>query len=173
MKFTDLVKVPTNINEGLSPVSNKYMLYKFGDPRDSYNQNCQPITNKKISLHIIPKNVGPFKIIGYDKAVQSLEEILLEIKNSYPEIYAILGTEGMLCCRLVRGSVKSISNHSWGMAIDLTLNKQLDERGDGKSQYGLTLISPIFNKHKWYWGAGFNTEDCMHFECSKDLVDNW
>jgi murein L,D-transpeptidase YcbB/YkuD len=32
------------------------------------------------------------------------------------------------------------------------------------------LIAPIFNKHGWFWGAGFRTEDAMHFECGLDLV---
>ena len=83
---------------------------------------------------------------------------------------ADLGTAGMLCCRLVRGSATAISNHSWGTAIDLTLDGVLDVYGDDKVQYGLTLIAPIFNRHGWYWGAAFRTEDGMHFEGSKALV---
>ena len=81
-----------------------------------------------------------------------------------------LGSAGMLCCRFVRGSTTSISNHSWGTAIDLTINGVLDKRGNGQVQYGLALIAPIFNQHGWYWGAGFATEDGMHFEISQDLL---
>jgi hypothetical protein len=73
----------------------------------------------------------------------------------------------------VRGSTSSISNHSWGTAIDLTVNKLLDQRGDGKVQYALAVIAPIFNRHGWYWGAAFRTEDAMHFEASKSLIDAW
>ena len=79
----------------------------------------------------------------------------------------------MLCCRLVRGSASAISNHSWGTAIDLTLNGVLDAYGDDKVQHGLTLIAPIFNRHGWYWGAVFRKEDGMHFEASRDLIDRW
>jgi hypothetical protein len=79
----------------------------------------------------------------------------------------------MLCCRLVRGSATSISNHSWGTAIDLTLNGVLDVQGDDKVQYGLTLIAPLFNRHGWFWGAAFGVEDAMHFEAGKGLVSQW
>jgi D-alanyl-D-alanine dipeptidase len=50
----------------------------------------------------------------------------------------------MLCARFVRGSTTTISNHSWGTAIDLTLDGVLDRRGDGRVQVGLTRIAPIF-----------------------------
>ena len=79
----------------------------------------------------------------------------------------------MLCCRLMRGSANAISNHSWGTAIDLTLDGVLDQRGDDKVQFGLTLIAPIFNRHGWYWGAGFPTEDGMHFEGSAAKIGEW
>ena len=49
----------------------------------------------------------------------------------------------------------------------------LDARGDNKVQFGLTLIAPIFNRHNWYWGAGFPTEDGMHFEVSLQLLRQW
>ena len=76
----------------------------------------------------------------------------------------------MLCARLVRGSTSASSNHSWGTAIDLTLDGVLDQRGDGRVQVGLTRIAPIFNRHSWFWGAGFRTEDGMHFEASDELL---
>jgi hypothetical protein len=79
----------------------------------------------------------------------------------------------MECARLVRGSQHSISNHSWGTAIDLTLNGILDRRGDDRVQQGLVDIAPIFNQHGWFWGAGFGTEDAMHFEIGDELIRRW
>jgi len=76
----------------------------------------------------------------------------------------------MLCCRYQRNSTTSISNHSWGTAVDLKIDGHLDERGDDTVQYGLTLIAPIFNRFGWYWGAMFPTEDAMHFEASLSLA---
>jgi D-alanyl-D-alanine dipeptidase len=51
---------------------------------------------------------------------------MADIAKEQPAVYAGLGSAGMLCCRLVRGSTTAISNHSWGTAIDLTLNGVLD-----------------------------------------------
>jgi hypothetical protein len=98
---------------------------------------------------------------------------MIDIKAEQPDVHAALGTAGMLCCRLVRGSTSSVSNHSWGTAVDLKIGGVLDPRGDNKVQFGLTLIAPIFNRHKWYWGAGFPTEDGMHFEISQQLLKKW
>ncbi len=91
---------------------------------------------------------------------------MTDIRDEEPEVFEGLGTAGMLCARFVRGSTSSISNHSWGMAIDINLNGRLDSPGNGKTQSGLARIAPVFNRHKWYWGAGFPREDAMHFELS-------
>ena len=79
----------------------------------------------------------------------------------------------MLCARYVRGSQTNISNHSWGTAIDLTIEGQLDPRGNNQVQFGLQLIAPIFNAQGWFWGAGFTTEDGMHFEAGQALAGGW
>lgn len=63
-------------------------------------------------------------------------------------------------------SATAISNHSWGTAIDLTLDGVLDTYGDDKVHYGLTLAS-IFNRHGWFCGAAFRTEDAMHFGATR------
>ena len=57
--------------------------------------------------------------------------------------------------------------------MDVTLNGLLDRRGDDRVQRGLIEIAPIFNRHGWFWGAGFGTEDAMHFEAGDDLIRKW
>jgi hypothetical protein len=161
------------MNVGLVAVSNQYMISKLGNPRSGYSQDCQPVTDEKLKRNLSRRSVGPFNVTGLKPAGDSLHVVLDEIAVAHPEFYTALGTAGMLCCRYQRGSTKSISNHSWGTAIDLKLNNHLDFRGDGNVQYGLVLIAPIFNKHGWYWGAAFKTEDAMHFEASKSLLDSW
>jgi hypothetical protein len=118
-------------------------------------------------------SVGPFAVTGLKPAVESLQKIMNEIFIKQPNVYSALGTAGMLCCRFTRGSTTSVSNHSRGCAVDLKLNGVLDKRGNGLVQYGLCLIAPIFNNNEWYWGAGFKTEDAMHFEVSKSLLEKW
>ncbi|CAK0773609.1 D-alanyl-D-alanine carboxypeptidase [Azospirillaceae bacterium] len=174
MSITSLIPIPPNINPGISNAKQKTMLSLLGAPRDSYGSQCDDLTNPKISRLIVHgQNVGPFKATGLRPAVTSLKAVMANIAKQYPEIYVALGSAGMLCVRRVKGSNTAISNHSWGTAIDLTLNGQLDCRGDNQVQQGLADIAPIFNDHGWFWGAGFSTEDAMHFECGDDLIRQW
>jgi hypothetical protein len=170
----DRVPVPGGVNQGLNGTRNVFMLSLLGNPRPNYTADCQPITNASLKARIVSSiNVGPFKVTGFDLAVDSLKKVMIDIKAEQPNVHAALGTAGMLCCRLVRGSTSAVSNHSWGTAIDLKIDGVLDPRGDNKVQFGLTLIAPIFNRHKWYWGATFPTEDGMHFEISQQLLKKW
>ncbi|OWQ91016.1 hypothetical protein CDN99_11505 [Roseateles aquatilis] len=161
------------LNPGLVAVSSSFMVQTLGQPRHSYSQDCQPLTNEKLKKHIVSRSLGRFKVTGLDLAVESLQAAMEDIRKEQPAVYDALGTAGMLCCRNIRGSTTGISNHSWGTAIDFTLNGILDRRGDGKVQVGLTLIAPIMNRHGWYWGAAFRTEDAMHFEASRSLITQW
>jgi hypothetical protein len=173
MAITDLVAVPRDINQGVSSAKQTTMLALLGNPRDSYDAECREVTDSRLRALIVRKDVGPFRVTGLAPAVEGLRAILAEVGQQEPEVHDSLGTAGMLCARLVRGSTTSISNHSWGTAVDLTLDGLLDRRGDNRVQVGLTRIAPIFNRHGWFWGAGFRTEDAMHFEASDELVRRW
>lgn len=166
---------PGSINLGLTAAGNATMLARFGAPlvAGGYSALCQMPTQPKLRRNLVTDSVGPFRVTGLVPAVLSLKAVMADIAKEQPAAYAVLGTAGMLCCRLVRGSATSISNHSWGTAIDLTLNGSLDVQGDDKVQFGLTLIAPIFNRHGWFWGAAFRTEDAMHFEGGQALIDQW
>ena len=161
------------LNPGLVAANNTFMVDNLGNPRDSYSSDCQPITNERLKKQVVTTSVGPFRVQGLKPAVDSLQAVLKNIQTKQPEIYQALGTVGMLCCRYQRGSNTEISNHSWGTAVDLTLNGLLDKRGDGLVQRGLALIAPIFNDNGWYWGAAFSREDAMHFEAGKTLLKKW
>jgi hypothetical protein len=163
----------TGYNGGLSSASNATMQARFGSPRSTYNQSCQVVTNTSLQRRIIPRNVGPFNVTGLDSAVTSLTTVMSGIAEQQRLVYRVLGTAGMHCARYVRGSTTHISNHSWGTAIDLTIDRVLDPRGDDMIQFGLHLIAPIFNRQGWYWGAGFSTEDAQHFEAGSGLVQGW
>lgn len=170
-KYTAEIKVPYDVNRGLQGPTNGLMRVMLGVPSTKLSPDCGPVTNKKLAARMVTDSVGPFRVTGFDLAVKSLREVMRDIGKQYPDMK--LSTAGMLCCRLVRGSSTSISNHSWGTAVDLKIDGVLDERGDGMVQSGLTLIAPIFNKYGWYWGAHFNTEDGMHFEISVQKLHQW
>lgn len=170
MPITDLIPIPAGINPGLNAARQVTMKSLLGNPRGSFGNDCQPVTNANLRSLIRTDDVGPFKVTGLGPAVDSLKEVMADIRLEQPAIFAALGSSGMLCARLVRGSASSISNHSWGTAIDLNLNGVLDQRGNGRVQVGLSQIAPIFNRHRWYWGAGFPIEDGMHFELSDQKI---
>jgi Putative peptidoglycan binding domain/D-alanyl-D-alanine carboxypeptidase len=172
--LTKEVSIPAGVNAGLGGTSNKLALALLGNPRSNYNADCQPVTNPGLAAKMVSGiDVGPFRVSGFGLAVDSLKLVMADIKAEQRAVFDVLSTAGMLCARLVRGSKTSISNHSWGLAIDLKIEGVLDERGDGKVQFGLTLIAPIFNRHGWYWGATFPTEDGMHFEISEQKLRGW
>jgi hypothetical protein len=173
MKPTDEIAIAAGINAGLSGCNNSLMIATLGRPRSVFTQDCAAITNKQYAKRIKTNNVGPFKVTGFDLAVDDLKRIFDEVRAVRPAEYAMLSSAGMLCCRLVRGSKTSISNHSWGTAIDLKINGVLDVRGNGRAQAALNAIAPIFNKHGWFWGATFRIEDAMHFEASAQRLTQW
>jgi peptidoglycan hydrolase-like protein with peptidoglycan-binding domain len=174
-QLTKLLPKPKHgaVNIGLQAVNNAYMLKVLGNPREDYSEDCQPVTDAKLKRNITVASVGPFKVQGLSLAISSLALVMGDVRREWPAVYAALGTAGMLCCRYQRNSKTQISNHSWGTAVDLTINGILDQRGDNMVQTGLSLIAPTFNKHGWCWGATFATEDAMHFEAGKALIESW
>lgn len=147
------------------------MLALLGNPRSSYDVDCPPVTNPALKKLIVLEDVGPFRVTGLKPAVDDLRKIFSSVKASNSELYSALGTAGMLCCRLVRGTkTGAISNHSWGTAIDMKINDELDRRGDDKVLQGLVDLAPFFNQQGWFWGAGFGTEDGMHFEAGDERI---
>lgn len=164
---------PASVNSGLSPLHQRTMIELIGAPRPQLCQDCMPPTNPRLKLKTVTKNVGPFRVTGHAAAVASLEKVFSAVKAKNPELYAMIGTAGMMCCRAVRGSKTSWSNHSWGFAIDLKIGGVLDDRGDNKCQRGLLDLYSFFHAEGWYWGTEFPTEDSMHFEVADETVRKW
>jgi len=172
--YTDEIDVTINVNEGLSVASPQFMETLLGCPRNNYTSKCQPMTNKELyKTRIKLDDIGLFKVTGLTNAVDSLKNVMADVMKEYPVLYSQIGSAGMLCCRYM-GKKKKVSNHSWGIAIDIKINGKLDPYNNGKTFYGLTLIAPIFNKHGWFWGGKYRTsEDAMHFEVSKEKLLEW
>jgi hypothetical protein len=163
-----------SINKGLISPSNAMMLQKFGEPRDNYSQDDQPVTNPRIKAALVPITIGPNTVHGIRPAVAVLRQVMAAIQSEQPELFPHLGSAGMLVCRYVRGSSRSISNHSWGTAVDITIDGKAEPFGERDVYLGLSLIGPIFNRYGWYWGAGYKrATDCHHFECGGGLIANF
>ncbi len=163
----------TRFNKGITQPRNKTMLAFLGQPRDSYNTDCQPMTNPRLKELLDTRQIGPIKVTMLRPALDSLERVMNRLKETDPDIYAKVGTAGALCVRFIRGSTTSISNHSWATAIDLTLEGQLDGFADGGTQFGLLILAEYFNDEGWFWGAAYNREDSMHFEVGEETLRAW
>ncbi len=177
--LTDLVPIPADINPGFTFCRQTTMLNTLGRPC-TLSADCTQVTNERVlNLLVETEDVGPFRVSGLGPAVEALKRIFAEVQAQEPALFAALGTAGMLCCRRVRttdGSISpNFSNHSWGTAVDIKIDGQLDPRNDGQALRGLLMLHPFFNREGFFWGAGFGgtSEDSMHFEASDELVRDW
>ncbi|MGL4238475.1 M15 family metallopeptidase [Tabrizicola sp.] len=160
-------------NKGVTQPRNKTMLALLGRPREDLGTDCRNITNPRLKGLVETRQIGPLKTTMLKPALDSLERILAKLKADEPDIYAKLGTAGALCVRLIRGSNSAVSNHSFGTAIDITLQGELDPFADGTMQIGLVILAEHFNEEGWYWGGGYNREDGMHFEVGEETLRKW
>jgi hypothetical protein len=164
------------INQGLTSPSASFMTGLLGLPRSTFTGDCQPVDNADYRKLIDTRKVGPIRVTGLKAALDSLALVLEDVRKEVPDLYVLIGTQGMMCCRYkkIKGKIlKEPSNHTWGAAVDLTLGGVLDVQGDNRVQRGLLILSRYFNAHGWYWGAAFPTEDSMHFEVSRELLQRW
>lgn len=160
-------------NKGVTQPRNRVMMELLGPPRDSYSTECQPVTNARLKALMQTRKVGPIQATMLAPALDSLARIFARLQDSDPDILAKIGTAGAVCARFIRGSTTSVSNHSWGTAIDLTLEGRLDAFADGGTQFGLLILAEYFNDEGWYWGAAYSREDSMHFEVGEETLRAW
>lgn len=170
----EIVPIPAkpDMNRGKSSCPTAMLVRRFGSPRARLSDECEGVTAAFWKSRMVTKSVGPFRANGHRLAVALLAKSLAKVKDRHPELYAGLGSAGMLCCRRVRGST-ALSNHGLGLAIDFNFNGRLDSRGDGKCQRAMLLLYSVMKEDGWYWGAEFPTEDAMHFEVSAEKVQEW
>lgn len=173
-QMTEVMRLASaRFNIGITQPGNRVMLEILGQPRDSYSDECQPVTQPRLRSLLETRQVGPIRVTMVKPALDSLERIMSKLKQTEPDIHDALGTAGALCARLIRGSRTAVSNHSWGTAIDLTLEDQLDAFADGGTQFGLLLLAELFNEEGWFWGATYSREDSMHFEVGVETLRQW
>jgi len=173
-EYQKLVPLPSNIKtqSGYTYLKSSTMTSLYGTPCP-LEAECQPVTLK--SLQIVTKTIGKFKVTGMSKAVDCLSRALTKVQSQKPDLYNALGSSGMLCCRAIRGSTTTYSNHAWGAAIDFNIGGVLDPRGDGKTQQGLLDLYPYMHNEGFYWAGGYSgsSEDAMHFEIADEVMRSW
>lgn len=161
------------LNKGLTVPTSSWLIGTFGMPADNLGDTCASMTNPRLSALLEDRQVGPVKVRMLKPALESLAVILEKVRLADPDLYARINTSGSLCVRFVRGSTTSASSHSFGLSLDLNIDGILDTLGDGRTQLGLTILSDFFNADGWVWGAAYGREDSMHFEVSKETIEQW
>ena len=114
---------------------------------------------------------GKYKGMWFHKlGAEQLKSFFAELKEKNLHT-RIISFAGAYYPRFIRGSRKSLSNHSWGTAFDVNAwQNWLNKEPARKGQNGYLLdIVPIANKHGFYWGGHFSRKDGMHFEIAKIL----
>ncbi|NSX53697.1 M15 family metallopeptidase [Parasulfitobacter algicola] len=160
-------------NDGLTVASPSFLSGIFGLPRTDLTDDCQPATNPKLKALLSTEDVGPIRARMVNPALVSLRQVFANVQVFEPELYDRIKSAGSLCVRLIRGSTSSASAHAYGLAVDINIDGVLDGLADGKTQLGLILLADFFKKEGWIWGAGFGREDSMHFEVSREKLEQW
>lgn len=160
-------------NDGLSVATPTFLESMFGLPRPDLTDECQAMANPRLIDLLRTEDVGPIRVSMLAPAVASLRQIFAEVEAFEPELYNRLASSGSLCVRLIRGSTASASAHAYGLAVDINVDGVLDNFADGKTQLGLILMADYFSAAGWIWGAGFSREDSMHFEVSREKIQEW
>jgi D-alanyl-D-alanine dipeptidase len=81
----------------------------------------------------------------------------------------VLTWDGSFVPRFIRGSRKTLSNHSFGSAFDINVAwNQLGVVPALAGQKGsVRELVQIANQHGFYWGGHFSRKDGMHFEVAQ------
>jgi hypothetical protein len=178
---------PETINLYGDPARVSTMTSALGAPKYPLSSDCENAkASDRVKALLQTRSVGPFRVTGIRPFLDLLTRAFDRVKASNPDLYAALGTAGVLCVRYVRGSATQPSNHSWGTAIDISvLNPKTGQYeldlplGDGMVQGGTLELHDFFRQEalasgEWvFWGAGFSREDGMHFEASDQLIRMW
>jgi hypothetical protein len=117
-------------------------------------------------VHGAPNN----GIVRFHKnGADQLKELFAEIDRQGLK-HLVISWAGSFYPRMVRGSNKSLSNHSWGSAFDINAPENWLGRQPARvGQKGSLLqLVPIANAFGFFWGGHYNSRlDGMHFELAE------
>jgi hypothetical protein len=166
--------------EGLRSLTHAERLTKFGsfefapDPTSANPEGIR-ITSRSPEFRLVevflPKMVGingfprSGKVLFHAKAAPALVS-LVDAWDKAGLLGKVLSWGGSYVPRFVRGSRKTLSNHSWGTAFDINaawngLGRMPQRRGEVGS---VRELVPLAIEHGFFWGGWFTRPDGMHFE---------
>jgi hypothetical protein len=162
--YAKRIAIPSqeSINTGLKSPKNASVLDVLG----------KPDRNKAQAL-LTTVDVGPFTVYGNRLFLAALKRAFGRASALNPDLVSACKNVGAYNLRPVRGSKTVISDHGWGLAIDLYFGREVTPRGSNQTEQGLFELYPYFHAEKLYWGAEFPTDDGMHFGTSLELLLSW
>lgn len=179
--YTRLVPTPNrkSINSGLSAAKVSTLKDIFGE-FPSLPENCSGTPkNAKVRALVETRNVGPFRCTAITPFLDALQRVFAKLKLIHPDLYKIIGSEGGLCYRRVRGG-RNPSNHSAGTAIDLTVNGVLPPMDFSPESAnlipnGFVVLYSYMHEEGIYWAAGYagGRVDAMHWEAADETLRKW
>jgi len=105
------------------------------------------------------------------KAIAEQTKAMFAAWNEAGLINRLLTWHGSWVTRFIRGSTKTLSNHSFGSALDV--NYQWNALGAEPADYGevgcVRRLVPIAHEYGYYWGGHFCRADGCHLEAAKIL----
>ncbi len=124
------------------------------------------------------------KINSIHEKIQKISEELEELVFQYPEYIKFVDRPGGTYCWRVIAGANRLSNHSFGMTIDINIAHshywQWDLKKEGRAVcedaqliYRNAIpweIVAIFEKHGFIWGGKWYHYDTMHFEYRPELL---
>lgn len=152
------------------------LIEKFGDPLgDRKVFEALNMTFWDIPIFInthIP--ALPNKLYCHKELVRPLQKVFYSLIESglSKEIKTF---DGCFNVRLIRGSKKNLSIHSWGLAIDLNAAHnplgymKSDSQAGGLTPFSLSF-DEVFRSEGFTCGIDFVRNDGMHFEYVKPLI---
>ena len=148
----------------------------YGLFSEVYGSSKQAVEAKLVSLNL---GYGSYQFNGSNKAAESLKAAMNELvplaRGNQSIGNCIFPSSGTYNYRLIAGT-NQLSPHSYGIAIDLAVNKKdywrWSSRTDGDKRLSAypSEIVEVFEKNNFIWGGKWGHFDIMHFEYRPEVI---
>lgn len=138
-------------------------------------------SKKSIESNLVNLNLGysNYRFNSSNKAAESFKAAMNELiplaKNNSTIRNCLFPCSGTYNYRIIAGT-NQLSPHSYGIAIDMAVNKKDYWRwaskadGDKRLSSYPSEISEVFEKNNFIWGGKWSHFDIMHFEYRPEII---
>lgn len=126
---------------------------------------------REASDHAFIAQLGSVTFAGRQTmALRPFAEVLARAEAAMPaDLIVRLSHSGVMQCRLARGTDHVISNHAWGIAIDLKLDGETMPEVD----CDVVRLAKVMAAQGLVWGLAYGAANALHFEASAAMVRDW